>query len=212
MKFIRPAIMASFLAAPLSAGEIDFSSGWNEQKLSLFSSNDYAFGETLEIGSDGTVSIAWTRLPQEEWSARSASWDWSVSEGTPPTDLSVKGGDDRDISVYFVFVPEARAQELMEANIRSLLGDEDVRVLQYIWGGSNEVGSVFASPYQPEQGANVILHGSGTGEASEEVDLSADFREAFGEDPGALVGLAISADSDDTETSIRATVSDMMLN
>ena len=43
------------------AGAVSFASGWKEQKLTLFSSNDYSFGNSLSMTSNGSVSIAWTR-------------------------------------------------------------------------------------------------------------------------------------------------------
>ncbi|MFT6118335.1 MAG: hypothetical protein ACJAXK_000266, partial [Yoonia sp.] len=49
------------------AGPVSFSTGWAEQKLSLFSSNDYAFGNSLSMTSNGSVSIAWTRVAQGDW-------------------------------------------------------------------------------------------------------------------------------------------------
>jgi hypothetical protein len=43
------------------------------------------------------------------------------------------------------------------------------------------------------------------------VDLLADHQRAFGETPLSLVGLAVSADSDDTDTGIRARLSNLVL-
>ena len=110
--FLRTTLALTLLATPLAAGPVSFSSGWQEQRLSLFSSNSYSFGSQLSMTSDGSVSIAWTRLPRSEWGARAASWAWTVEQSVPPTDLSRKGGDDRNLSVYFVFVPEAVAASL----------------------------------------------------------------------------------------------------
>ncbi|MFT5649006.1 MAG: hypothetical protein ACJAWC_000607 [Yoonia sp.] len=194
------------------AGPVSFSTGWAEQKLSLFSSNDYAFGNSLSMTSNGSVSIAWTRVAQGDWGSNSASWDWSVSQSVPATDLSRKGGDDRNISVYFVFVPASVAPSLAGAGIRSLLGRSDVRVVQYAWGGNNAVGSVLKSPYgKSGTGVTIPLRNAGTGSASESVNLSADFARAFGGEKGALIGLAVSGDSDDTNSVIQAAVSNLNL-
>ena len=130
-------LSATLAAGPAVSGAVSFSSGWNEQRLSLFRSNDYRFGEQLGIVSDGAVSLAWKRLPRSEWQARSASWSWRVDQSVPPTDLGRKGGDDRNISLYFVFLPEAEANALEGANIRQLMGNDNVRILQYVWGGNH---------------------------------------------------------------------------
>lgn len=203
-------ILASLLATSATAGPVSFKDGWNHQRLSLFSANNYAFGDQLSMVSDGAVSIAWTRLPQTEWRARAASWSWTVEQSVPATDLRQKGGEDRNLSVYFVFVPEAVAPSLAGKGIRSLLGRDDVRVLQYAWGGNHSRGAVFASPWGAG-GAVVALRQAGTGSHSENVDLAADYGRAFGGAPGALVGLAVSGDSDDTDSVIRAAIGGLVL-
>ncbi|MHA6344007.1 DUF3047 domain-containing protein [Roseivivax sp. CAU 1761] len=196
------------LAAPLT-----FDGAWKHQKFSLFSQNDYAHrGDRLDVASDGTVSLTWRALPEARWGARQASWSWAVEEGVPATDLTAKGGDDRDLALYFVFLPEERAAELRDAAIRTLLSEPAARVLVYVWGGAHGVGEVLPSPYLEERGRTLVLHGAGTGAAMERVDLAADFARAFGGRPEALVGVAVSADSDDTESRIRARVENLVLD
>lgn len=208
-----PVLSICFVLGATAAlsGPVSFSSGWNEQRLSLFRSNQYQFGEQLGIVSDSAVSLAWTRLPRSEWGARAASWSWRVDQSVPPTDLGRKGGDDRNISLYFVFLPEAEAEALEGANIRRLMGNGSVRILQYVWGGNHGRGQFIGSPYAPGQGVTVALRQAGTGAHSEQVDLASDFRRAFGGEPGALVGVAVSADSDDTDTAIRAAIGGLTL-
>lgn len=209
--FLNAAFVMCATAA--TAGPVSFAEGWSEQKLSLFSSNDYAFGETLQMTSNGSVSIAWSRVDQAEWGADGASWSWTVGQSVPATDLSRKGGDDRNISLYFVFVPVDVAPTLAGAGIRSLLGRADVRVIQYAWGGNNAVGAVIRSPYgKAGTGVTIPLRQAGTGSASERVDLAADFARAFGGQKGALIGLAVSGDSDDTASVISAAIGNLSLN
>jgi len=212
MRILISAALALATATTAMAGPVSFSSGWKEQKLSLFSSNDYSFGNTLSMTSNGSVSIAWTRVSQGDWGADGASWNWSVSQSVPATDLSRKGGDDRNISVYFVFVPASVAPSLQGAGIRSLLGRDDVRVMQYAWGGNNAKGAPIASPYGKRgTGVTIPLRNAGTGSASESVNLARDYARAFGGEKGALIGLAVSGDSDDTNSVIQATVSNLNL-
>ena len=211
MRLVLSAALA-LATSTAHAGPVSFSTGWKEQRLSLFSSNDYAFGTSLNMTSNGSVSIAWARVDPADWGVVGASWDWSVSKSVPATDLSLKGGDDRNISLYFVFVPEAVAPSLTGAGIRSLLGRSDVRVVQYAWGGNNAMGAVIRSPYgKAGTGVTIPLRGVGTGSASENVDLNADFARAFGGPRGALIGLAVSGDSDDTNSVIQAAISNLTL-
>ncbi|MDX8353703.1 DUF3047 domain-containing protein [Cognatiyoonia sp. IB215182] len=212
MRKLLPAVLALSFALPATAGPISFASGWQEQRLSLFSSNDYTFGESLSLTSKGAVSIAWTPVMRENWNKRGASWSWTVAESVPATNLSQKGGDDRNISLYFVFVPEDVALRLEGAGIRRLMGNDQVRVMQYAWGGNHARGQVIQSPYAPPgQGVTIALRPAGTGSHSENVDLAADYARAFGGQPGALVGLAVSGDSDDTDSMIRAAIGNLAL-
>lgn len=212
MRVLLSAALAIAATSSTFAGPINFSNGWQEQRLSLFSSNDYSFGQDLGLVSNGSVSIAWSRVDRANWDANGASWGWTVETSVPPTDLSLKGGDDRNISLYFVFVPKDRAPSLEGANIRALLGNDDVRIIQYAWGGIHARGQVIQSPYGPQgQGVTIALRQAGTGSFSEQVDLAADYARAFGGEKGALVGLAVSGDSDDTDTMIRAAIGSLNL-
>lgn len=212
MRLTVYSMIVALLATTASAGSISFDTGWREQRLSLFSSNDYRFGTNLSMVSDDSVSLAWTRIAQSDWKTSSASWSWTVDQSVAPTDLSQKGGDDRNISLYFVFVPQSTAPKLQNANIKSLLGNDEVRIIQYAWGGNHQRGQVIPSPYGPAgQGVTIALRQASTGSHSENVDLAADYSRAFGGEKGALVGLAVSGDSDDTNSVIRAALGNLRL-
>ena len=149
------------------ADQIDFSDGWSEQRFSLFSSNEFEpNGETLHIRSDGTVSMFWSRLPPALWDSTQAVWDWEVISSVPHTDLTVKGGDDRNLSVYFVFMPEASLPK-PQAKLTDLLGNTRARVLMYIWGGDHRRGEILPTPYLNELGRSLILRPASTGQARE---------------------------------------------
>lgn len=195
------------------AQQIQFGPGWTEQRFSMFSSNDYSLGgDTLAVRSDSTVSLLWSRLPQSMWDARQASWDWAVERSVPATDLTRKGGDDRNLSLYFLFLPEAAAERARNAGVMSLLDNDDARVLIYVWGGAHARGDVLPTPYLGERGRSLIRRSAGTGSARESVDLAADYARAFGGAPGKLVGLAVSSDSDDTDTEVVARLSRLRVN
>lgn len=212
MRLFRPlALVAALIAGTAAAGPVSFSSGWSEQKLSLFSNNRYSFGSQLNMTSDGGVSIAYTRIPQADWQATRASWAWTVEQSVPATNLKLKGGDDRNLSIYFVFLPDEVAAASEGAGIRSLLGNDQVRVLLYTWGGDHARGEQFLSPYLNGLGMNIALRPAGTGSFTESVDLADDYARAFGGQPGALVGIAVSGDSDDTDSMIRAAIGNLVL-
>jgi hypothetical protein len=207
------ALLTILAAVPALAQPVPFDGGWKNQKFSLFSGNRYGQqGDALTVGSDGSVSILWRALPAAQWPARKARWAWAVDRGVPETDLRLKGGDDRNLALYFVFMPEATAQALgPNPGIRRLLEAPEARVLVYVWGGAHRRGEVLDSPYLGDRGRTVVLRPSGTGAHAEDIDLAADFARAFGGQATALVGLAVSSDSDDTGTDVQARISGLRL-
>ena len=206
------AIALTLLAMPALAAPVSFDGSWKTQKFSLFSSNKYGFnGNSVSVSSDGSVSLAYRRLDASYWDASSAQWSWRVDEGVPATDLRKKGGDDRNLALYFVFLPEDQAEALKGASVRKLLTNNAARVLVYVWGGAHNRGAVLSSPYLGNRGKTIVLRGSGTGSASENVNLARDYGNAFGGN-AALVGVALSGDSDDTNSRIRASISGLRVN
>lgn len=215
MSLCRLALIAALVltAAPSFAEPIRFTPDWREQSFPRLSTNRYgAQGDRLDIASDQGVSVLYTALPETRWAGRQATWRWEVAQSVPPTDLTRKGGDDRNISLYFVFMDAASARKAgPNPRLRSLLGNRNARMLVYTWGGDHARGDVLDSPYLEARGRTMVLRGAGTGAHAEAVDLGADYARIFGGPPEALVGIAVSADSDDTESAIRARISDMVI-
>jgi len=199
-------LMIAFPTDGLATGEISFSD-WTHQRFSLLGGNTWRQqGSELSVESDGAVSLLWQAVPEDLRGARTASWTWSVEQGVPPTDLRARGGDDRNLSLYAIFAPAESVAAAERQGIRSLLENPDVRVLMYVWGGVHARGDLLPSPYLGARGKTIVLRPAGGGQHDEQVDLRADLERAFGVTDLALVGLAVSADSDDTGTAIRARI------
>jgi hypothetical protein len=207
--------LAAVAAAPATAALADalaFDAGWQEQRFPFQRSNEFTLmGDALQVDSDGGVSLLMRTVAQADWAATRASWRWSVARGVPATDLAVKGGDDRNLALYFAFLPRARAEALQGASARKVLRDPAARTLIYVWGGDAALGTVTPSPYLEGRGFTIAMRPAGTGDHTEAVDLAADYRRSFGAAPEALFGLAISADSDDTDTVIDARIENLRL-
>ncbi|WP_179378839.1 DUF3047 domain-containing protein [Jannaschia marina] len=210
MTYLRTAsasALALFLSlGPATAAPLSFDGSWREQGFLRLFSNDYAQnGGSLQVVSDGTVSLLWKAVPQSMRGARQASWTWAVAEGVPATDLRRKGGDDRNLAVYFAFTDAATAATADPSRATALLRNPNTKVLVYVWGDDDARGTIQDSPYLPGL-KTVVLRPAGTGQHGERVDLAADYARAFGGAPEVLMGVGISADSDDTDTKIRASI------
>lgn len=205
-------IAAAVLAGAAWANPIHFDESWREQGFLRLWSNDYSFqGGRLKVRSEGTVSLLWRGVESVLGNSDRAHWSWTVEQGVPATDLQTKGGDDRNLAVYFVFVDPETASKLTRGTARRLLQNPSAHALVYVWGGDHETGSVLQSPYHPKL-VSYILRPAGVGKFDESVDLKADFLAAFGEAKGVLVGLGISADSDDTDGQIMAWIENFELS
>ena len=187
--------------------------GWTHQKFGVFGGNNWRqSGWKLSVVSDRGVSLLWRPLPENSWQATKASWSWNVGTSVPSTDLSQKGGDDRNLAVYFIFAPQDLATKAQDLGIRKLLGNPEIRVLMYVWGGSHDRNTVVGSPYLGARGKTIVLRPAGTGQHNETIDLRSDLDRVYGNRDLRLIGLAVSADSDDTETRIEAGISNLRLS
>lgn len=205
-------LMIAFHTGELAAGEIAFSD-WTHQRFNLLGGNTWRQqGSELSVESDGAVSLLWQAVPEELRNAQTASWTWSVEQSVPPTDLSQKGSDDRNLSIYAIFAPAESVAAAERQGIRSLLDNPDVRILMYVWGGTHARGDLLPSPYLGARGKTIVLRPAEVGQHDERVDLRADLERAFGITGLALVGLAVSADADDTDTAIRARIRMLQLS
>ena len=171
----------------------------------------------IEVSSDRGVSLLKKPVMVDLATAPSLSWRWRVATSAPATDLSIKGDDDRSLAVYvaFPFVPEeANLFERLQRNVvETTMGQNTPwRVLAYVWGGLGERGDQVASPHMGDAAAMTILRpGSAPTEQwfMEQVDISADYRRAFGSEPPNPLYVAIGADTDDTASMAEGVVTDL---
>ncbi len=225
-RFVRCAALlaGSFASWPALAQALPFGpdlagAGW--RTMSFRGLNPTTFAPTgasaLSIRAEQGVSLIWREVPAASQDRMAARWRWRVSEGPPPTDLARRGADDRAAAVYFLFARDAASAEAGRGagSLDAALRRSGGAALIYVWGGAGAAGAVVASPHLGSSGKLVIRRpagGYGPGWREERVDLAGDFRRAFGREPGPLVGVAISADSDDTKTVIQAEIEGLRLD
>jgi hypothetical protein len=168
---------------------------------------------TLAVNGDRAMALIWRAMRPAESKAVAAQWRWRVDKTVVPTDLARKGGDDRALAVYFVFSENAAASGLHD--LGSALRSGNAKILIYVWGGIASKERFLPAPYLGENARTVILRSASDpigNWTSEHVDLDADYRAAFGMATPALVALAISSDSDDTNGTNAALIADLVVN
>ena len=170
-------------------------------------------GDTVIVRAEAGVGVLWHPVSLELSGAGYAQWRWRVTAGVDPTDLTRKGGDDRVLAIYFVFVDGPEAVE--NADLTELLRQGKGYLLMYVWGGSANPGTILPSPYFDGRGRTIVKRAADAPMAvwfKETADVRSDFRRAFGRLPGKLVAVAVSSDSDDTGGLNIAAVADLDVN
>lgn len=218
LKTYKPLALSAALAigalSGASAEVVGFAGGWKSVDFRSIPKTEYSFGgNTLGIKAAKSSSVIYKAVPEASRQASQAKWKWSVQNSVPATNLAKKGGDDRNIALYFVFTDEKTAARAgKNPNIKRLLTKRSSRMLIYVHGGSQSAGSFVPSPYFSGRGTTVVKRSAGTGSFSESVNLTEDYRRAFGGEPGVLVGLAVSSDSDDTGVVSQSSLGAIKLN
>ena len=132
-------------------------------------------------------------------------WRWKVDNVYSKADPHTKQGDDYPLRVYVIFeydpAKAGLAQRAMYGLAKKLYGEyPPLSSLNYVWSSQNIAETFFDNPYTDR--AKMIPLRSGTGELGqwmeEEVNILADYRRVFGEEPPASASLAIMNDSDNT--------------
>ena len=145
------------------------------------------------------------------------SWRWRVQNlDDAGADLRRKQGDDVPARLYVMFdYPLDRLSLIERAKIalaRSVAGDVvPAAALCYVWDGTLPAGTTLWNAYTDRVRMIVVESGAARrGEwVSEERDVAADFRAAFGEEPPPISGVAIAADTDQTGETVRAWFGDI---
>jgi hypothetical protein len=168
---------------------------------------------TLSIIADRAVAVLWRPMRPAEDKAATAQWRWRVDRSVGPTDLSRKGGDDRAVAIYFAFSDAVEPAKPID--LGNAMQSGQTKILMYVWGGSAPRDRVLPAPHIGENARAIVLKSTGDPIGNwhtERVDLSADYRRAFGAAAPALVALAISSDSDDTSGTNAASIADLVVN
>jgi hypothetical protein len=210
---LAPGIAGAVLTSGLEA------QGWRELPNPHKAENRFSLGPdgAIEVASKDSVSTLYKPVAVDLAQRPILTWRWRVDQAAPATDLAAKGEDDCSLAVYvgFPYQPErASFVERMKRQLVESWAGENApgRVLRYVFCGAHPRGEVVKSPYLGSAGMIRVLRpaSSPTGAwFKEQVDVAADYRQAFGEEPQNPSQIAIQADTDNTHSTSRAEVADL---
>jgi hypothetical protein len=141
----------------------------------------------------------------------SVRFSWKVPELIAQADLALRDRADSPVRILLAFEGDRSrfsARDAMMAELAHTLTGEAMpyATLMYVWCNVRPPGTVIRSARTDRVRKLVVESGSANlGRWLDyERDIRADYMQAFGEPPGALVGIAIMTDSDNTRTRTRA--------
>ena len=190
-------------------------------------------GKTATAYSPGHVDGRWAIHAKSERSASmyrrsvriepgqlgNVTFSWKAASLLPDADVRESETGDAVVRVMLAFDGDpsrlsARTRMMFDL-MQSLSGEPPpFATLMYVWDSQAEVGSVVLNK-RSDRIRKIVLESGPThlGQwRSYERDVRADYRRAFGEDPGALIGLAVMTDSDNTQSRAEAWYGEIRLH
>ncbi len=161
--------------------------------------------------ADSSASLLRQQVRIPSNSLQNLRFSWKVPQLIAAADMAQRDGDDSPVRVVLTFEGNranwsAKNAMLSELSL-TLTGEElPYATLMYVWCNQRAPGSIIHNP-RTDRIRKMVVESGGKNLnqwLDYERNIQADFERAFGEAPGALVGVALMTDSDNTRSKTRA--------
>ena len=167
--------------------------------------------DAIAVRAVASVSMLRRSVRIEPEDLGSVRFSWKVPELIAGSDLAVREADDSPVRIVLVFEGDrsrfSRRDQMLSELARAVTGEElPYATLMYVWCNRREPGTVIPSPRTGRIQKLVVESGATSLNRwlDYERDIRADYQKAFGEPPGALVGIGLMSDSDNTRSTTNA--------
>jgi len=167
--------------------------------------------DAVAVTARSSASMLRNTLRIEPQDLGKVRFSWKVPELIAQADMALRDADDSPVRIVLAFEGDRSrfsAKDAMLSELALTLTGEEMpyATLMYVWCNKRAPGSVITNP-RTERIRKLVVE-SGPRKLDQwldyERDIRADFERAFGEPAGALVGIAIMSDSDNTRTTAHA--------
>jgi hypothetical protein len=167
--------------------------------------------DALAVTADSAASLMRSPVRVAAGDLGVLRFSWKVPKLIAEGDLGVREKSDSPVRVILAFEGDRSRfsvrDQLLSELAHSLTGEPmPYATLMYVWCNRRDPEAVVQNT-RTGRIRKIVLE-SGPARLNQwldyERDIRADYRRAFGEEPGALVGVAIMTDSDNTRSSARA--------
>ena len=167
--------------------------------------------DAVAARAEASASMLRQKLRLEPQQLAGLRFSWRVPALIAGADLALRDKDDTPVRVVLAFDGDRRRLSQRDAALselaRAITGEDmPYATLMYVWSGTRAAGTVVASPRTDRIRRLVVESGAARLDRwlDYERDIRADYEHAFGEPPGALIGIAVMTDSDNTGTRTHA--------
>jgi hypothetical protein len=167
--------------------------------------------DAISVQAESSASMLRQQFRIEAADLGRVRFSWKVPELIAQADLALRDKDDAPVRIVLAFEGDRSRFSARDAALselaRALTGEDlPYATLMYVWCNKRAPGSVIASP-RTDRVRKLVVE-SGARRLNQwldyERDIRADYERVFGEAPGALVGIAIMSDSDNTRSNAQA--------
>ncbi len=181
------------------------------KRKTLFKSTVHQNRPAVQAVADSSVSMLRQRLRLEAKALGMLQFSWQSPQLIPTANMGERETEDSVVRIVLSFDGDrgkfsAKNKMLSELSL-ALTGEElPYATLMYVWCNETAVGEVITNPRTDRIRKLVVESGAkNLGKWLDyERDIRADFIKAFGEEPGALTGIAFMTDTDNTQSKATA--------
>lgn len=202
----------SAASAPPNISEAD----WQEVRLPGKRATSYTWEQfdgrrALAARAESSASMMRRKLLVSPSPLGTLNFSWQVPELMDRADVSGTDTEDASARVLLAFggdVSKLPMRTRMLFELAHAVGGEEppYATLMYVWDRVAPVGSVIVNP-RTDRIRKIVVDSGPEGLKrwrDHQRDVAADFRLAFGEEPGPLLAIAVMTDSDNTKSKTRA--------
>ena len=198
--------------------------GWNFYRIAPFKKNtvyrleNYQGRTVLSANSKTSASGLAVKLRPRQASNLWLQWEWKAINPIVNADNADAYADDAPLRILVAFdgnKSKLPLKEKMTFEMANLISGQEMpyATLMYIWSGKSPVDAIIPNAHTSR--IKMIVVDSGWDSLDQwhnhQRDLAADYKRAYGESPGEVIGIALLTDTDNTKSEVRAYYGDIEL-
>lgn len=198
--------------------------GWHFYRIAPFKKNtiyrleNYQGRTVLAANSKTSASGLAVKLRPRSAQNLWLQWEWKAVGAIPQADNADSQRDDAPLRLLVAFdgnKSKLSLKEKLTFEMANLISGQEMpyATVMYIWSGKNAPNTVLNNAHTSR--VKMIVVDSGWENLGEwhkhERDLAADYKLAYGEVPGNVIGIALLTDTDNTKSEVRALYGDIEL-